>query len=67
MDPRRKRAVIIASLPAVLTGAFLMLSKRATGNHTSQIVLGIWLLFVICCFIVAMRNIIALKRDGNPY
>lgn len=67
MDPRRKRAVLIATLPASLTGAFVALTPKVTGNHTYQIVMAIWLLFVLGCFVFAMRNILALKRDGNPY
>ncbi len=66
MDPRRKRAVVVATLPAAFTGAFIAVTSRVSGNHIYQIVLGVWLLFVLCCFVFAMRDLIALKRDGNP-
>ena len=67
MDQRRKRAVILATLPASLSAGFLALTPTVSGNRHHQVLLAIWLLIVIVCFVFAMRNIISLKRDGNPY
>ena len=67
MDKRRKRAVVLATLPASLSAGFVALTPRVSGDRHHQILMGVWLLIVIVCFVFAMRNIISLKRDGNPY
>ena len=65
MELRRRRAVILATLPASLTACFVAVTTRVTNHHVFQLVLGVWLVFVICCFAFAVRELRALKNEGE--
>ena len=67
MDQRRKKAVILAALPCTLGAGFMAVMPRVSGNPLFEVLFGLWLVLMIVCLAFSMREIISLKRDGNPY
>ncbi len=67
MDPRRKRAVALATLPASMGGMFLAVTPNV--HHSRWLpyfAVGVPLLMAVP-LAFALREMVQLKRDGNPY
>ena len=67
MDPRRRKAVVLATLPACMAGCIAPLT---THFHQSRylpfLAVGLPVLMAVP-LVLAIRELYRLKKDGNPY
>ncbi len=67
MDPRRKRVVAAATLPATMGGMSMPLMHHFQHSpYAHAVAIGVPCLMVVP-LVYAMVELTRLKRDGNPY